>query len=301
MSIQIKLEYVNCNLCGSDDAELLYEAIPLRHNYDKKYNNKFRVVKCRRCGLVYINPRPDSKSISSYYPESYEYHERRKISLLEKLYYKCHRFDLGNKKGRILDVGCGNGNYLLFLKNSGWDCYGTEMESPMVNYLNENLGLKVYKGELIDIELPKEYFDVITFWASLEHIPNSLKTIEKAKTLLKPDGKIIIWLQNINSFEARLFKGYWHHLEIPTHIHQFSPNTLSELMRKAGLKVEKVRFDISMSFIPSLEYFLNYHGIKIKINKLFIKILFLPVDFIFILFKTSGLMTIFSVKKENRR
>ena len=300
MLIQIKLEYVNCNLCGNDDTELLYEAIPFRHNYDKNYNNKFRVVKCRRCGLVYINPRPDAKSISSYYPESYEYHERRKISLLEKLYYKCYRFGLGDKKGRILDVGCGNGNYLLSLKNSGWDCYGTEMESYMVNYINEKLGLKVYKGELTDIELPKEYFDVITFWASLEHIPNPLKTIEKAKTLLKPDGKIIIWLQNINSLEARLFRDYWHHLEIPTHIYQFSPDTLSELMRKTGFKVEKIRFDISMGLIPSLEYFLNYHGIKIKINKLFIKILFLPVDFIFILFKTSGLMTIFSVKNKNR-
>jgi hypothetical protein len=97
-----------------------------------------------------------------------------------------------------------------------------------------------------------------------------------------------------------LFRDYWHHLEIPTHIYQFSPDTLSELMRKTGFKVEKIRFDISMGLIPSLEYFLNYHGIKIKINKLFIKILFLPVDFIFILFKTSGLMTIFSVKNKNR-
>lgn len=292
MSEQLRFEYVTCNLCGGDDTRLLYKVSPVRRNQ----KGEFDLVKCRKCGLVYTNPRPDSKSIAAYYDESYEYHETRNMTFLERLHYRYFR-NPGLKKGKILDVGCGNGNYLYLFRKKGWDCYGTEVSSSMIDYMISDLGLKIFKGELYDITLPEEYFDVVTFWGSLEHMNNPFEVLTKTYRLLKPGARVIILVPNIESLEARIFRNYWHHIEVPTHYYQFSPETLTNLLKRAGFKIERVRFDpVSMGMIPSLGYALNKFGIKINLNKLAVKLTFVPLDILLSLFKSSGLMTIYATK-----
>lgn len=292
MPVQPPFEYVSCNLCGSDDTRFLYAANSPRRNQIAKFN----LVKCRKCGLVYANPRPTSKNIQAYYPKNYEYHEVRKINFLEKIYYN-HFRNLGIKKGKILDVGCGNGNYLRQLKKAGWDCYGTEIDASMVNYLTNNLDLQVFKGELYDITFTDDFFDVVSFWGSLEHMSDPLRALRKAYTMLKPCGKIIIWVPNIESLEAKIFRKFWHHLELPTHYYQFSARVLKKFLERISFKVKRVRFDpISMGIIPSLGYALNKIGIKVNLNNTVLKILFVPLDLLLSLFRSSGLITIYAEK-----
>lgn len=284
--------HVICNLCGSGDASLLYKASSMR----RIQSGEFNLMKCRKCGLIYTNPRLSSDAVATYYPQDYEYHEPRKANFLEKLFYK-YFHNPGTKKGRILDVGCGNGNYLCMLRKIGWDCYGTEINKPVVDYMINKLGLKISEGELYNIIFPDEYFDVITFWGSLEHMSDPREVLTKAYKILKKNGKIIIWLPNIESLEAKIFRKFWHHLEISTHYYQFSPKTLTNLLEQIGFKVERIRFDpISMGIIPSLGYALTKIGIKINLNKLPLKILFIPLDVILALFKQSGLITVYAKK-----
>ena len=294
MSDISNFEHATCNLCGHDDISLLYRVNPVRRNH----NGEFNLVKCRQCGLIYTNPRPDSKAILSYYPENYEYHEVRNASFLEKLYYRYFRRIPDIKKGTVLDVGCGNGNYLYFLKINGWDCYGTEINDLMIDRMVNKLGLKIFKGELYNIDFQERYFDVITFWGSLEHMSDPSKVLEKTYKLLKVGGKVIIWLNNIESFEARVFKRYWHHLEVPTHYYQFSPATLTNLLKCNKFKIEKVRFDIiSFGIVPSIGYILNKkYNINMNTNKLILKLIFMPLDILLSFFKNSGLITIYATK-----
>lgn len=288
-----RFESVACNLCSCDNTVLLYEVTPVR----RKHIGEFNLVKCRECGLVYTNPRPSPKSIFNYYPKDYEYHENRDIRFLEKLYYKYFRKIPSLKVGRILDVGCGNGNYLAFLREKGWSCYGTEVNDFAISWMTDHLGLKILKGELYNIAFPEEYFDVITFWGSLEHTSDPFKVLERTYKLLKPGGKVIIWLNNIESFEARLFKRYWHHLEVPTHYYQFSPGTLTKMLMRNNFKIERLRFDLlSMGVMPSIGYILNKNGINISLNKLMLKIVLIPLDILLSLCKSSGLMTIYAKK-----
>jgi len=293
MSAQARLEYVSCNLCGSSDTRLLYKAFSTRYNQPEQFN----LVKCNGCGLVYTNPRIKPEFIARYYPGHYKYHEQRMISFCERLYYMYHR-NPKTKKGKVLDVGCGNGSYLYFLKNRGWDCYGTEINEALINFIKSKLNLKkIFKCQLYEIDLPGNYFDLITFWGSLEHIDDPFKTLTKAHELLKPCGKIIIWIPNIESLEAKLFKKFWHHLEIPTHYYQFSPETICHLLRKIGYKIYRIRFDaVSLGLFPSLGYSLNKFGLKINMNLLPIKILSIPIDMLSSFFKISGLMTIYATK-----
>ena len=293
MSKTLNLEYVNCNLCGRDDAQLIFKASSIRRGQSDEFN----VVQCRDCGLVYTNPRISPEKIKDYYPKDHEYHEARSISFFENLYYSFFRKIPGIKNGKILDVGCGNGSYLNFLKKRGWDCYGTELNDSMVHYMITNLGLNITKGELCNVSFPDEYFDAVTFWGSLEHMSDALSVLKTARRLLKTNGKIIVWTQNIASLEAKIFKNYWHHLEVPTHYYQFSPATLVKLLKRAGFKITKVRFDsLSMGIIPSLYYVLNKIGLKININRLIIKVIFIPLDMLLALFRMSGLFTIYAAK-----
>jgi len=246
--------------------------------------------------LIYTNPRPSSESIIEYYPQVYNPHKIRDMSLLEKLYYKYFRTP-EKKNGRILDVGCGNGNYLKFLRKRGWDCHGTEINNSVISYMINNSGLTIHKGELYDANFEDEYFDLITFWGSLEHMSDPSKVLQKAHSLLKTEGKLIIWLQNIESVEARIFKKYWHHLEVPTHYYQFSPSTLSSILKRTGFRVDRVRYDpISLSLMPSISYVLNSKGIKINLNNLVIKAISAPMDIFLSLVGQSGLITVYATK-----
>ncbi|MFC1699113.1 class I SAM-dependent methyltransferase [Candidatus Omnitrophota bacterium] len=292
MSEKVNLEYVNCDLCGGRDTQFVYKASTLR----RETPGEFDLVKCKKCGLIYLNPRPDFASLAKFYPQDYEFHKIRKISFLERVYYK-HFRNPGQPVGKILEVGCGNGNYLRLLKSLGWDCFGTEVNTDLVRHLNQDLGLKVSEGRLYELDFPQDYFDIVTFWGALEHMSSPLKNLTRAYKILKPGGRIIAWLQNIESLEARVFKNYWHHLEIPTHLYQFSQQTLRKMLQQAEFTIERVRFDpISMGIVPSIGYKLNALGLNVHLNNLILKIAALPLDLILSLFKSSGLITVYARK-----
>jgi hypothetical protein len=110
-SMSYELEYVNCIICGKDDTKLVFKA------RDRWFDlpGEFNIVKCKHCGLVYLNPRPTKKSISFYYPEGYEPHKSSQPSQWKRKLWKAYinlfgqdPYSLNNlPKGRVLDIGCG--------------------------------------------------------------------------------------------------------------------------------------------------------------------------------------------------
>lgn len=236
-------EKVNCAFCGADRFATLF------HSRDIMYGatGNFTISRCRSCSLVMQNPRPVVEKIAEYYSEGYEPHtmvsdrenmetfvqgQESRRALLEKHV----------SKGTALDVGSGDGRFLLCLKRAGWKVSGCELVERAALMQRDEFGLEVKSGDLISAGFPSEHFDAVTFWSVFEHLYNPLETIVEVERILKPGGKVIMSVPNFNSVERVVFRGNWFSLSLPYHMFHYTPRTLGRFASKADLELEKVYF-----------------------------------------------------------
>lgn len=225
--MEMRLEYVKCNLCGNDKCDILYKKPDTRFHIS---DIMFNVVKCTSCGLAFVNPRPTPEKMELFYPK--EYYEKRGIEYERYRYEREAEFLESMKPGRVLDIGCANGGFLKILEERGWDVFG-------MDYLNrgENpYGLDIRYGDLKDIRYPSNYFDVITAWAVFEHLHNPMVYFKEVARILKPSGHFVFLVTNINSIWSR----YAYCEDIPRHLYFYSRRTLSEYAKKINFKIINV-------------------------------------------------------------
>jgi SAM-dependent methyltransferase len=274
-----QLEYTNCDLCGNDKTAFFLEAV------SAVTQEKFKIVRCRSCGLIYLNPRPVKETIGSYYPAgsyySYQdftikklnYRERLKQFVLEGYYDSKNIFKKilsyllvrnflivppKEKKGRLLDIGCGSGEFLSQMKNFGWEVYGVEINQESADIGNQR-GLNIFCGELGDADFPENFFDVVVLSQALEHVYSPGAYLEKTYQLLKEDGLLIIGVPNIGCLEIQIFVRNCHALDVPRHLHFFTIASLRNYLEKYGFEVERVL---------SKKFSLPLQGIKTDLKKL---------------------------------
>lgn len=288
----IGMENSRCPICGEGRSDVFLTASGIRQNCRKEYN----LVRCSSCGFVYLNPRPAKGSISKYYLASDPEKTHRKPAPYEKFYFSFFRKVPLKDKGRLLDIGCGSGRYIYVLKENGWDVKGVDVGHT--NYGRSVLGLDIYEGNFLDAGLQPKSFDAVTFWWTLEHMYDPLAMLKEAYRVLKKGGVAVIGVPNIDSLEAKIFKRHWFHLFLPKHLYQFSPDSLTKMLHKAGFKKVKIRHDLfSFGIIGSLECLMNSKGMKVSFKNVLFYILSLPLDMILGLIKNSGLITAYAFKE----
>jgi SAM-dependent methyltransferase len=260
-----------CALCGCRThavwAELPDRAQPIP-------GELFRLAQCRACGLVFLaNPPADlgryysadyyayaphsnvslSRSASMYarrlrYPEAFmpSIPPARRVLASLKYHLQSRRYEEDlhlppyRVAGKLLDVGCGSGNYLNLVKALGWSTYGVEI-SPDAVEVAARAGHEVHTGDLTTAPFPTRSFDCILFWHSLEHVRDPLGVLRRARDLLRDDGCVVIGVPNIESTCARLFRHHWFNLDPPRHLFGFDSRTLRMLLDRAGLRVRTLR------------------------------------------------------------
>ncbi len=170
------MEHVRCDLCGADDARVRYpctledgdsgdwRAFRCTHS---GYGKHHVIVQCRRCGLVYTDPRPEVQDIEKTYQavEDALYEEERAGRVLT---FERHLKPLeqlaGPPAGRpLLDVGCYTGVFVEIAARHGWKAWGVEPARWAVERAQAR-GLRVVQGTLDSRDLPDEGFDVVTMW-----------------------------------------------------------------------------------------------------------------------------------------
>jgi 2-polyprenyl-3-methyl-5-hydroxy-6-metoxy-1,4-benzoquinol methylase len=155
----------------------------------------------------------------------------------------------GPPRGKLLDVGCGNGSFLAFMKSLGWDVEGVEPDPKAAEIARSSLQVKVLASSLESAQFPSEHFEAVTLAHVLEHVHDPIALLKECRRVLKPGGTIVVRTPNLSSLGYRFFRGSWVGLETPRHLFLFNPHTLKACAEKASLSTLAVRTTAQFAFL----------------------------------------------------
>jgi SAM-dependent methyltransferase len=243
----------NCVLCGRSD--LSYLILP-GHIPDKIGLGQFvGILECRHCGLVFCD-RAKSLVDSDYYREdrtkdsakqqiieavapAYLAEFKRRLDEIERL---C-------RPGRILDVGCGFGNFLGLARQRGWETYGIDISAKALQVARKkHSGVTFWQGTLETTSLQTDFFDVVTLWDVIEHLPNPVMTMKSIRRILVDGGLLVIKTPNQDWLGRRLslwlYKASLRTIRFPLkylwylpHFYYFRPKTITLLLERTGFEL----------------------------------------------------------------
>lgn len=245
--LEVARESVPCALCGIDDADLLYEVRgKLRSGVylDGAFRpvvGPERIVRCRRCGLTYVNPRLapaqgfrtySGEEEAAYFQVTKADREADNTLLLQRIE------TLLGGAGRLLDVGCGDGLLLAQAQSRGWEPWGLEVSEALVTQIRDENGLMdIFYGTLSEAAYASTFFDAVVVVNVIEHLRDPAETMAEVSRIVRPGGIVAVHTPNVDSLEARWRGPAWHHCEPLEHFYYFGAKTLGLLLEKSGLEV----------------------------------------------------------------
>lgn len=238
---------MSCNFCGANDYEVIY---PPRYEHAKpdEILNTFRssgdevlldqLVRCKPCGLQYLNPRLRSDVVIEGYSAGSDETFVSQVAGRERTFAKSLRLIEGYhpQRGRLLDVGTAGGSFLAVARDAGWEVAGCEPNRWLCEWGNQHYGLEIQPGTIFDMKLAADSFDVVTLWDVLEHTPDPESVLEECGRVLRPGGLLVVNYPDIHSLVARLMGRRWVFL-LSVHLYYFTTQTLGAMLEKFGFRV----------------------------------------------------------------
>lgn len=322
-----KLE--GCPYCSSKDIFLFLKTSDRMTGLP----GEFSLFKCKRCGLVFQNPRVKEKYISLYYSEDYYrlvkkqakksglkrflirqtlinhfgYKLGKRNSLLFllssplKRVFKIQSFPDFRTKGKLLEVGCSSGHFLEKMKGLGWVVRGVEINKRSAEFATKERGLSVQTARIEECHFREQGFDAIIMSMVLEHLYQPFKILQRLTLWLKKDGQLIFSLPYFQGFEFGWFREYCYGLQLPTHITFFNKRVLRDCLKKLGYR--KVKFYhqfFDRDVVTSSQY--KYQSTKsafyklIAYNKMVRILLIKPLVFFASLVNATSRVTVYAEK-----
>ena len=250
MTLDPILERVSCNVCGADDVDTVYsprypaEARDLVRTFRASGDELLidRLVRCRRCGLEYINPRPRAKAIVDAYSRGDDPAYVSQVDARQRTFDRALAQIEGLRPGgwRLLDVGTAAGAFLAAARERGWTVEGCEPNRWLADWGSRHYGLNIRAGELFDQPFVAASFDVVTLWDVIEHTPDPARVIGRARELVRPGGLLIVNYPDRGSWLARLLGRRWPFLS-SVHLYYFTRDTITRLLERHGFGVLMMR------------------------------------------------------------
>ena len=201
----------------------------------------YSLVQCMDCTLRYTIPVPTVEEFERLYSSDYYVSgdacvrtpDFARVLLQRSILNRNRTALLGRSPGRVLDVGCGNGEFLLYLKQRGWLAYGTDVSAAACE-LARRKGIEVRMGELRSARYPGRFFDVVMLSHVLEHVLDPPDELAEVRRVLADDGILVVQVPNSDSWTFRLCRSAWYPLDVPRHLQHFTPRTLELVLTRAG-------------------------------------------------------------------
>ncbi len=316
-------EIKRCDCCGKEEFEFLFSGYDRMHDV----TGEFKLVRCRNCGLIFINPQPLWEVLKKHYPKGYyslkgevlkksfgrgisdfvynAYFGERQNFFLKLLFFPARAYIRGTKivrGGKILDAGCGSGSFLLKMKSFGMDCFGVEPGDFDKDFAKDN-GLNIFHGTVEEAKFPDNFFDVIAVYHVFEHVPEPSETLAEFRRILKPNGILIMDIPQSNCLGFKIFKENWLGLDVPRHLYTFSESVIKRYAEKTGLRVRSVKHVTnSTQLLVSWLYFVN----RLRKSKRFLaeynaniiaRIVLEPFAYLFNFFRQGDLIEVWLSKE----
>lgn len=234
-----------CPICSKTEFSPFINAIDF--TVSKK---EFSIVECKCCGFKFTNPRPTENEMGPYYKsEDYVSHSNTSKGFINGIYQIARKFTLAKKlklmlvyspkKGALLDIGCGTGEFLNICKLNGFQVLGIEPSTEARGLAKSHYNLDVRQEDAIE-KLEENSYDIITMWHVLEHVSHLNERIIELKRILKPNGTLIVAVPNCTSLDAEIYKEHWAAYDVPRHLYHFRPQDIKQLFQKHEMSVIKI-------------------------------------------------------------
>jgi 2-polyprenyl-3-methyl-5-hydroxy-6-metoxy-1,4-benzoquinol methylase len=240
---------MNCGICSSSE---LSPAISKPSKDGKLYT----IYKCRSCSILQVSPIPDQSELDEYYTN--EYFTKRTDRGYDNYYSDTIRRELFRvwglnladlnvslmqvNKGQVssykiprsLDIGCAAGYFVDYCKSFGWQSQGIEIATEPVRYGRDVLGLDILQEDFLEWDREgKNQYDLISLWASIEHMREPKRVLEKIRQHLNPGGIVVLstcrW-----GILSKILKENWRFLNVPEHLFYFGFSEFRRLMESLG-------------------------------------------------------------------
>jgi len=232
--MEFTLKNYACSLCKNDETKLLLN------------KQGFSIVKCNKCGFVYVNPRVHNEQLTEIYKHSYfqnkdygytgyEQEKRLRVKNFERWIKDAASYMPVGRNIQALDVGCAAGYCLDVMKEKGWVAEGLELDEEMCESLYQR-GDVVFRTALEDFTGTRKY-NVITLFDVIEHIPGIDAAFSKLSSLLEPDGIVIMVTPDHKSFQRKILKKKWFQYKPIEHIQYFDRESLQVFSQRNGLSM----------------------------------------------------------------
>jgi SAM-dependent methyltransferase len=235
MEAPVSLVEVSCNICNSKSEEIIFKG------------GIGNIVRCKKCGLFYRNPRlSDKDEINKY---KYKIYDNSSVLIEDRSKTEMFVSTLNNLehyKGKILDIGCANGYFLTLARDRGWEPHGVEISDFPLRKARESLGGKYVFGVPLKMaNFPPNYFDVISMWDVLDHLMDPLGELMEIRRILKKKGLLIIRVRNMtfHMLINKLFKkNLFGIIKKPTitHLFGFNNKNIKVMLEKANLSKPRI-------------------------------------------------------------
>jgi len=229
--------------------------------------NNQELFKCKLCGIIFQkeSARTAKENIyDEYYKEETGGRFNPLVEVLVKTFRLLRAIKIYMARPRaksMLDIGCGRGYTLYFLKKYFHyrEIIGTQISKPALEFARKKLGLTIHGKDLLDINFPKNKFDIITIYHVLEHVREPERYIKTIYGLLNRDGILILEVPNYCSWTRIITGKYWLAYDPSHHLYFFTPDYIKEKLVQYGFKIKKHRsFSLEYSTFTSVQSLVSY-------------------------------------------
>ncbi len=213
-----------------------------------------RFLECPCCGLVFrdgLDAPEEAARERRYYEDDYfrELAWDQLEGFRDGIYREAlDRIEGQVGRGRLLDVGCGEGMFLCEAAARGWMTWGTELSPYAARYASTALGREIFCGELYDASFPQEFFDVVTLWHVLEHVREPARYLAEIRRVIRPGGLLVIAVPNVDDLlmqaAYRIVRGRPLRLfskeDREIHLYHFSARTIGMYLERFGFSAIRI-------------------------------------------------------------